>query len=138
MPSIHISFRSLVFPFSLLCAGCTVPPPDRGAPGAPDEAEVVLGRELPRAIVSLCVTREQAETVLKTHREEGPEAALKAFDEQHCFTTLVSRLRPLTLVSSQNLNGQIISLVEVSVPTGQRRHVLYMITRNPVALGVRV
>lgn len=120
-----------------LLFGCSSRPPSSHDP-IQEGPDIIIGQPIQRALVSACVTREQAELVLKAHSEKGPGEALKHFNEQHCFTALMN-LVPSKLIASRRIDGKVVSIVEIIVRTGlASRHVIYMITLNRVVVGTRV
>ena len=134
---LRLAFR-ILFALTLFLAGCSSPATGDSASDVPPPAEIVIGRPLHRALVSACVTREQAESVVRIHEEKGLEAAEKAFKDGGCFI-LYMNLVPRALVSSRRIRDRTLSVVEILVQTGQvSRHVIYMITPNPVVLGTRI
>lgn len=118
-----------------LLFGCSSPPSNNPTWKGPD---IIIGQPIQRALVSACVTREQAELVLKAHSEKGAGEALKRFNEQYCFTAVMN-LVPNALIVSKRIDGKMISIVEIIVPTGPASgHVIYMITLNRVVVGTKV
>jgi hypothetical protein len=122
----------------LLMFGCSSPASSDPGVSMQEWPEIIIGQPLHRALVAACVTREQAESVVKVHSEKGAEAAEKAFLEQGCFV-LYMNLVPRALVSSRRVGERMISVVGIAVRSGLvSQHVIYMITPNPVVLGTRV
>ncbi len=136
---LRLTFRAQ-FALMFVLAGCSSPASGDASSdtSVPPLAEIVIGQPLSRALVSACVTREQAESVVRVHSEKGAEAAEKAFLEQGCFV-LYMNLVPRALVSSRRIGDRMLSIVEIAVRTGLvSQHTIYMITPNPVVLGTRV
>lgn len=133
---LRIALRAL-FALGLLLAGCSSPA--SGEPEEPDRAaEIIIGQPLYRALVSACVTREQAESVLRAYSDKSLGEAEKAFAENGCFV-LYMNLVPRSLILSRKIGNQVLSIVEIAVRTGLvSQHVIYMITPNPVIVGTRV
>lgn len=120
-----------IFSFASGSSASDEPMPDTSA-------EVIIGQPLHQALISACITREQAEAVLKIHSEKGLEEAERAFREANCFVFFVN-LIPRSLVSSKRIGNQTLSIVEIVVQTGPfSQHTIYMITANPVILGTRI
>ena len=122
-------FRSIFF--ALLIAGA-LPFDNAQAARSGEEELIILGVEIQQALVSVCATQEQAESVVKTYGESGSAAAIQAFNQNQCFITVLSFV-PNHLVFSKRLTKRrAISVVEVLVWVAQSPYTLYIITENPV------
>ncbi len=133
---LHIVLRALFVLALLLLVGPSSPA--SGEPEPDQTTEIIIGQPLYRALVSACVTREQAESVLRAYNDKSPEESEKAFAENGCFV-LYMNLVPRSLISSRRIGNRVLSIVEIAVRTGLvSQHIIYMITPNPVIVGTRV
>ncbi len=84
----------------------------------------------------LCPTREQAEQLILTRIEKGPEKAFELFRNNHCFPMTLN-LVPVSVLLSRSVDGFAIRVVEVTTKTRTGSTVnLYMVTWNRVVSGV--
>lgn len=100
--------------------------------------EIALGKEVRLDRVSICATQEDAEQVLVAHRSEGVKAAFQKFSAGRCFTATLT-VTPQRILGTSRTNGRTMRLIETDVRISRSTQtVLYLITFNPIVIGIRI